>query len=233
MTDTVLRADSLQGRQGLQSDYACLAEGALYVVGGSVPVDGRISWYSGDHLGRYLPFNSYVLKDGDGLLLLESGVPAVFEPMADQLRSILGSRAAAARLAVTRNEPDCVANIPLLVRRLGLKTVHSPGLMNTLQFFRAEEVGPENSFNHRSTELQMLNFGVKCVPSVPGAEVAVSDGRVLQVMAVPLRVLPTVGTTIGSRARCSARIHSRTKLPRRRPSERSHRWTTWIPWLSD
>ena len=47
-------------------------------------------------------------------------------------------------------------------------------------------------FQHRSTELQMLNFGVGCRPATPGGEVPVSDERSLEVVAVPLKVLPTV-----------------------------------------
>jgi hypothetical protein len=118
---------------------------------------------------------------------------------------------------VTRNEPDCVANIPRLVRLFGLKNVHSPGLMNTLQFFPADDAGlMERSFNHRSTQLQMLNFGVGCTPAVSGGEIRISDDRVLEVLAVPLRVLPTVWYVIGRRELCSAP----TRFPMRRQRRR-------------
>jgi hypothetical protein len=96
-------------------------------------------------------------------------------------------------LAVTRNEPDCVSNIPRLVREFGLKSVHSPGLMNTLQFFPSDEADlKEKAFSHTATELQMLSFGVGCTPSVPGGQVRISEGRTLEVVSVPLKVLPTV-----------------------------------------
>jgi hypothetical protein len=38
----------------------------------------------------------------------------------------------------------------------------------------------------------MLNFGVGCRPAIPGDEIHVSDDRALEVVAVPLKVLPTV-----------------------------------------
>ena len=175
-----------------QSSPSSVVGNALYAVGGSISVDGRLSWYGNEHQGRYVPFNTYLLKEAQDLLLLESGVPATFASTASQLREILGADAEVLRLAVTRNEPDCVANVPHLVRQFALKTVHSPGLMNTLQFFRADQTGSESTFQHRSTELQMLNFGVGCRPAIPGGEVPVSDERSLEVVAVPLKVLPTV-----------------------------------------
>lgn len=168
----------------------CLAVDSLYVIGATVPVDARISWYAKEHHGRHLPFNTYVLKDGDDVLLLESGVPAIFDQSAAQLRGLLGTQAVH-RIAVTRNEPDCVANIPHWVREFGLTTVHSPGLMNTLQFFPSDASMPEAVFDHRSTELQMLSFGIKCAPALPASTIPVSATRGLDVLAVPLKVLPT------------------------------------------
>ena len=177
----------------MHSDPVRLHDGALHLLGDSVSADGRLSWYPPEDDGRCVPFNSYLLRDGDSRLLVEAGVPAVLGATLAQLRQLLGPEAATPSVAVTRNEPDCVANIPLLVRRSGLHTVNSPGLMNTLQYFPADDAHlRETSFTHRSTELQMLNFGVRCIPAVPGGRVRVSDGRTLEVVAVPLRILPTV-----------------------------------------
>ena len=168
---------------------AIALEPGLSLLGGSVPLDARVSWYD-EPPGRFLPFNTYLLTADGASLLVEAGVPAAFAPLARQLR---GAAAAPTRLAVTRNEPDCVANVPALVAPLGLETVHSPGLMNTLQFFRADEAErEEQSFAERAAELQMLDFGVACAPARPGEEVAVGGDRRLTVIAAPLRVLPTV-----------------------------------------
>ena len=171
---------------------AIALEPGLSLLGGSVALDARVSWYD-EPPGRFLPFNTYLLTAGGASLLVEAGVPAAFAPLARQLRGLPGGTAAPTRLAVTRNEPDCVANVPALVASLGLETVHSPGLMNTLQFFRADDAErEEQSFAERSAELQMLDFGVACAPARPGEQVAVGGERRLTVIAAPLRVLPTV-----------------------------------------
>jgi flavorubredoxin len=165
----------------------------IHLLGSSMPIDGRISWYPDSDRGRFVPFNSYLLQQGESFLLVEAGVPAVFDHTARQLQAILGGTCVIGGLAVTRNEPDCVSNIPRLVREFGLKSVHSPGLMNTLQFFPSDEANmKEKAFSHAATELQMLNFGVGCTPSLAGGEVRISDDRALEVVAVPLKVLPTV-----------------------------------------
>ncbi|RAI57105.1 hypothetical protein [Roseicella frigidaeris] len=169
-----------------------IAEG-LHLLGGSVAIDERISWYPAAEAGRHLPFNSYLLADAGSLLLLEAGVPAVFPALAAQLDGIARAGQGPTRLAVTRNEPDCVANIPGLVRLTGLRTVHSPGLLNTLQFFSDDTAAlREGSFLDTATELQMLDFGVTCARVAPGDTVPVSERRGLEVIQAPLRVLPTV-----------------------------------------
>ena len=164
----------------------------LSLLGGSVPLDARVSWYD-EPPGRFLPFNTFLLTEGDQRLLVEAGVPAAWAPLERQLRERAAGDPIFDRLAVTRNEPDCVANIPMLVARVGLRTVHSPGLMNTLQFFAADEAErEEQSFAERSAALQMLDFGVACQPARPGEGIAVGGERRLTVIAAPLRVLPTV-----------------------------------------
>lgn len=171
----------------------CLAGRALALLGGSVQVDERISWYQQEDHGRYLPFNSYLLREQDSVFLLESGVPVILDRIAGQLRWSLDEQVVVPRLAVTRNEPDCVSNVPDLVRQFGLKMVHSPGLMNTLQFFEATEAARrESSFNHQSAELQMLSYGVGCTPAISGGQIELAGDRVLEIVAVSLRVLPTV-----------------------------------------
>jgi hypothetical protein len=98
MADAAVPQTQLLGSENALS----VADGTLYVVGGSIRVDGRISWYSSEHLERYVPFNSYLLKEGDKLLLLETGVPATFETNARQLRDLLGEDAVIPRLDAER-----------------------------------------------------------------------------------------------------------------------------------
>ena len=67
---------------------------------------------------------------------------------------------------MTRNEPECVCNIPNLVNEFGIKAVHSLPLMRSLQLLRAG-LGDLRaaSFDARVAELQLLEFGVQCIPA--------------------------------------------------------------------
>ena len=173
-------------------DPVALVPGRLHLLGASVPLDDRISWYDGAS-GRYVPFNTYLVADGDRLLLVEAGVPAVFAAVERQIGNMFPLSGVPSRIAVTRNEPDCVASLPLMVRRFALDTVHSPGLMNTLQFFASDATDlRERAFAHQANELQMLDFGVRCVPALAGEEIAVGPSCSLRIIAAPLRILPTV-----------------------------------------
>lgn len=168
-----------------------LEDERLYLLGGTVELDARISWYPPTP-GAHVPFNAYLLRDEDDLLV-EAAVPVLAPALMAQLDQVSGTDGPPRRLAVTRNEPDCVATIPCLVRDAGLETVHSPGLLNTLQFFAADEDGArERSFAHRADELQMLDFGVRCEPARPDDQVKVGGTRMLDVVAAPLKILPTV-----------------------------------------
>jgi hypothetical protein len=73
MTDTAVRPIPL--REYDDSQPPRMADGTFYVVGRTVPIDGRISWYASEHIGRHLLFNSYLFKGDGGAFLLEAGVP--------------------------------------------------------------------------------------------------------------------------------------------------------------
>lgn len=151
----------------------------LLRLGGTVQIDDRLSWRGSADYGFYDPVNAYLLREGDDVLLVEAGVPLMAETIRRQLH-IAGGDSTRLRIAVTRNEPDCISNIPVLAKDPGVERVYSPGLMNPLDYF--DDV---------STRFQMLSFGVEQVPIRPGSRVPVGTGRYLEAVQTPLRMLST------------------------------------------
>jgi len=169
-----------------------LLKGELFLLGDAERIDGRLSWYPADYYGQYVFYNSYLLRSGRECLLVESGVEPHHPTIRRQLRGLLAEDDSVNRIAVTRNEPECVCNIPNLVKEFGIEAVHSLPLMSSLQFLRA---GPGDlraaSFDARAAELQLLEFGVQCIPA-GGSEGIPIGGKVrLEPFETPLRVLPT------------------------------------------
>lgn len=158
-----------------------LVKEKLYLLGGVVEIDDRISWRNSQDRGLFEPFNVYLLKEGDDVLLVEGGVAINELAVSSQIASVLGDEAVIKRLAVTRNEPDCISNIPSLARHWRLQTVHTPGVMNPLDFF--DDV---------SSELQMLSFGVEQVPMRAGGMIRLGQTRRLDALQTPLRILSTI-----------------------------------------
>jgi hypothetical protein len=91
---------------------------------------------------------------------------------------------------VTRNEPECVCNIPNLVNDFGIESVHSLPLMSSLQFLRGSDLRAA-SFDARAAKLQLLEFGVQCNPAEGSGSIPIDGKDRLEVFETPLRVLPT------------------------------------------
>ena len=170
-----------------------LVANTLYLLGGVERIDERLSWYPPASYGKYVPYNCYLLRSGNECLLVESGVASHRSIIRNQLRELLRSDDVLKRIAVTRNEPECVSNIPSLIKEFGIEAVHSLRLMSSLQFFRAgagEQLA--NSFNVSSTKLQMLEFGIACISSEQGEPISLNGEVRLEPFDTPLRVLPTL-----------------------------------------
>jgi hypothetical protein len=169
-----------------------LLKGELFLLGDAEQIDDRLSWYPADFYGQYVFYNSYLLRSGRECLLVESGVVPHHPTMRRQLRGLLAEGDSLNRIAVTRNEPECVCNIPNLVNEFGIEAVHSLPLMSSLQFLRAG-LGDLRaaSFDARAAELQLLEFGVQCIPAEGGEAIPIGGRARLEPFETPLRVLPT------------------------------------------
>lgn len=170
-----------------------IVRGELFLLGGVEQIDERISWYSSEDRGKFVAYNSYLLRSGIDCLLVESGAAAHHGTIREQLRSLLRDGDRFKRIAVTRNEPECVCNIPNLVKDFGIEAVHSAPQMSSLQFFPSDsaEVRSE-SFDKRSAELLMLEFGVQCIAADEGESISINGEVRLESFKTPLRVLPSL-----------------------------------------
>ncbi|MGY4290655.1 flavorubredoxin [Bradyrhizobium sp. LM2.7] len=170
-----------------------LVRDQLYLLGGVEQIDERISWYPAEDRGKFVAYNSYLLRSGNDCLLVESGAAAHHATIREQLRSRLREGDIFRRIAVTRNEPECVCNIPNLVRDFRIEVVHSAPQMSALQFFPSDSVESRSeSFDRRSTELLMLEFGVQCIAADEGESISINGQVRLEPFKTPLRVLPSL-----------------------------------------
>lgn len=170
-----------------------IVKGELFLLGGVEQIDERISWYPAEDRGKFVAYNSYLLRSGSDCLLVESGAASHHPTIRKQLRNLLRDGDIFKRIAVTRNEPECVCNIPNLVKDFGIEAVHSAPQMSSLQFFPSDfaELRSE-SFDKRSAELLMLEFGVRCIAADEGESISINGEVRLEPFKTPLRVLPSL-----------------------------------------
>lgn len=86
-----------------------IVPGRLYAVGGTYPLDGRVSWAPADATGHQ-PSLGFLLLREDGPLVVDPGLPVVARQVVEGLRALLPPDAAP-RVFLTRPQFDCVGNV--------------------------------------------------------------------------------------------------------------------------
>lgn len=162
-----------------KTEIAEMVPGRLYQLGDTVKIDDRISWRGPPDRGLYETINAYLLREGEEVMMIETGVALHAETVSAQLTKLLGP-GHSIKIAVTRNEPDCLSNIPFFADRAGVKLVYAPGIVNALDYF--EEL---------SSSLLMQSYGVNHQPFRPGGRVALGPDRYIEAIATPLKMLST------------------------------------------
>lgn len=169
-----------------------LVANELFLLGGVELIDERLSYYPSETFGKYVPYNCYLLRSGGESLLIESGAASHHPVIRAQLQGLVRGSDEFRRLVVTRNEPECNSNIPNLVRDFGIGAVHSLPMMSSLQYFPANaKEFLAAGFDASSNELQMMDFGVRCIPVEEGERILLGGEARLEPFPTPLRVLPT------------------------------------------
>jgi hypothetical protein len=122
----------------LGSTPIALVPDRLYALGGSVALDGRVSWAPALDR-RYQAVSCYLLKEGNQALMIDTGLAVHQAAILDQLGTVLppGSRL---RVFVTRPELDSVGNVPSLRETYDVDSLMAGGTPNPFDAFNSADL---------------------------------------------------------------------------------------------
>lgn len=151
----------------------------LFRLGGTVRLDGRLSWAPADAKG-FEPINAYLLRDGPTALLIDAGVAVHRQQIIDQLRTLLdpGTRLS---VLLTRFEPDCLINLGAIKDTFRVERVYGGGVSNPFDFF--DDVSTDAQVRH--------SYEVEILRQRPGDCIPVGSSRKVKLLATSLRLLTT------------------------------------------
>lgn len=155
--------------------------GQIHAVGGSVPASMPLSIFPSGVAG-WLPMQGYVLREGDQLMMLDTGVTRHKE----QIRSALGELVKGTRtrnLLLSRREHDVAINLPWIVGDFAFQKVIVGGDLNPLDFF--ESMDDASAF-----EQLRAASGIEVEFVRTGAVVSLGSLR-MEALPVTMRVLTT------------------------------------------
>ncbi|MFE3175228.1 MBL fold metallo-hydrolase [Amycolatopsis sp. NPDC059090] len=147
-----------------------LREGRVFRLGGSVPLDGRVSWAPAGVRGTQ-PLNCYLIRSAAGAVLIDTGVRAHAARIVAQLREVLPANTPLA-VVLTRTEMDCCLNLPEIEAAFPVTAVHYTGGITVPVVDAARE---------RITVEEGRPLELEPIPGVP-----------LRIHAPRLRLLPTL-----------------------------------------
>lgn len=104
----------------------------LYRLGGSIPMDGRVTWAPQSATG-FQPCNTYVLAGAD-MLIIDPGIPWVEAEVLSGLRQLLPPDARP-RVFLTRAQLDCCGNLTKVSSEYAIQEVFTGGLRNPFDAF--------------------------------------------------------------------------------------------------
>ncbi|HEY1776797.1 MAG TPA: hypothetical protein VGG41_11615 [Solirubrobacteraceae bacterium] len=155
-----------------------IVPGKVYALGGSVPLDGRVSWAPAT-AGLSQPCSCYLLTEGDSALLVDTGVPAHWPAMETQLRALV-EPGTSVKVFLTRPELDCAANLPAIreIYRLEDTDVLSGGADTPFDFFNEAAAlnQPTQGYSHVVLRTSGFDLG---------------NERRVRIVVPKLRFLPT------------------------------------------
>lgn len=159
----------------------------LYMLGGAVEADGRVSWIR-DNAPRYSRLSCYLLKDEDKSLLVDTGGAAHADEIMQGLVQVLpqGSRL---DVFLTRAESDCLGNLGRVAAQYEIENLFAGGALNPFDYF--DDAGDTMIAEGSEEDLVRRSIGLTVQRKRPGEHIRISDSRTFEVHAAPLRLLRT------------------------------------------
>lgn len=165
--------------------FTTLYEDKLVVLGGIIPLDGRVSWVPQPSTG-FQPSNAYLLQEGTSRLLVDSGLAVHSQEILDDLAQLIGEGGGVS-MFFTRSEMDCVSNLEPIAGRFDIERLFTGGVINPFDAFddlsRLALRGRRHQIDAKRTE--------EGDSVARAAEIEIAPGRVLEVESPLLRLLPT------------------------------------------
>ncbi|MEZ2388060.1 hypothetical protein AB6813_00690 [bacterium RCC_150] len=157
----------------------------LAVLGGVIPLDGRVSWVPQGETG-FQPSNAYLLREGASNLLVDSGLAVHSEQILDDLAGLVGEGGGVS-IFFTRSEMDCVSNLEPIAGRFDIERLFTGGVINPFDAFDDVSRLALRGRRHQ-IDAQRTAEGDSMART---AEIEIAPGRVLEVESPLLRLLPT------------------------------------------
>ena len=156
-----------------------LVPGKLYLLGESVALDGRISWAPPEARG-WQPLNTYVLVEGESVLVIDPGVYAHRTTIREQL-ALLVEPGRKISIFLTRPEPDVTGNIGELASCYPVERLYAGGGPNPFDAFESATLMDPASRGNRIQMERML----------PGFQMPLGDERGVEMLRPTIRLLST------------------------------------------
>jgi len=151
----------------------------LYLLGGSVALDGRISWVPEGARG-WQPINAYVLREGNEALIVDPGIFAHRHIINRQLDALVPPGTGLS-IFLTRAEPDSAGNIGEVGRRYLVRMLYAGGGPNPFDAFDSVEMlDPCSTSNRIQMERQPAGY-----------QIPIGPNRGLEILRPVVRLLAT------------------------------------------
>ena len=165
--------------------FTILHSDKLAVLGGFIPLDGRVSWVPAGAVG-YQPSNCYLLTEGDSRLLIDSGLAIHSGQILDDLAALVGEGGGLS-VFFTRSEMDCVSNLEPIAGRFDIERLFTGGVINP---FDAFDDLSRMALRGRRHQIDAKRTG-EGDSLARATQIEVAPGRMVEVESPLLRLLPT------------------------------------------
>ncbi len=110
-----------------------LVPGRLFALGGTIPLDGRVTWVPADARG-WQPAQCYLALGGNSALLIDTGLKYHESQVISQLRELL-PRDTKLSIFLTRSEFDCTGNFGAVLAAFEVDSLYTGGTTNPFDAF--------------------------------------------------------------------------------------------------